>query len=545
MANMNKYCLATKSLTSIIFIVAGFTIYFLLCSPNDLDFGINWNMFDSILIFPLYIIGFIIGLGQKFDVYKSVLVTRDGAGNVTDVKPNDDIIDSMFVGCLMPILQYFLLFPLMMAAVIYYPLMGLVYLFSAIFPYLISAFIVVSIFFAYQCMNRIAVTRMRNFFIPFVAFFFIGIYWLCYTLWVSTSNPVYMKWETIICSVAAGLSVLVFIIIMYAIKDEHTETVQSKEEENDLVNYEPKISSGLVITFVVALLIMVGVYSFKLAYTTPKSSYTTPVQQITTYVANAQTSLSVRSGAGSSYNKIGSIQDGDTVQVYSIDGEWAKIYYNGKTAYVSAKYLAKQSNNQGQENTSISSNNKSKTSTVSSTNQVANISSDTSSKQCPTKVDASKNQSTNAVKSTPIYIPKTKGNISSHNENYDRFFFSKRMKEADKQLMKISNVNSAFQADDLVKGKSIYQGKEGSIKSFLYVEQDNNTQEYLVSYDASGNYISHVLIGELGVYTGTRAYAQIGGNKISVHYAYPSESGTSENSTVTYFISDKLKFVKQ
>ena len=37
---------------------------------------------------------------------------------------------------------------------------------------------------------------------------------------------------------------------------------------------------------------------------------------------------------------LGTLSKGDTVKVYSIDGDWAKISYDGGTAYVAAKYLA-------------------------------------------------------------------------------------------------------------------------------------------------------------------------------------------------------------
>jgi hypothetical protein len=51
------------------------------------------------------------------------------------------------------------------------------------------------------------------------------------------------------------------------------------------------------------------------------------------------TTLNVRSGAGSSYRKIGSLKQNETVEVLEINGDWAKINYNGKNGYVSVDYL--------------------------------------------------------------------------------------------------------------------------------------------------------------------------------------------------------------
>ena len=50
--------------------------------------------------------------------------------------------------------------------------------------------------------------------------------------------------------------------------------------------------------------------------------------------------LNVRSGAGTGYSKIGSVNKGETVIVLSTSGGWSKILYQGtKTGYVSASYL--------------------------------------------------------------------------------------------------------------------------------------------------------------------------------------------------------------
>ena len=62
----------------------------------------------------------------------------------------------------------------------------------------------------------------------------------------------------------------------------------------------------------------------------------------TSYEATAD--LNVRSKASSKGKVCGGISKGDTVKVYSISDGWAKISFDGGTAYVSAKYLAKAGN---------------------------------------------------------------------------------------------------------------------------------------------------------------------------------------------------------
>lgn len=57
------------------------------------------------------------------------------------------------------------------------------------------------------------------------------------------------------------------------------------------------------------------------------------------YTVTAKSGLNIRSGPGTSYSKYGAFAYGAAVSVQEISGGWAKISYNGKTAYVSAEYL--------------------------------------------------------------------------------------------------------------------------------------------------------------------------------------------------------------
>lgn len=57
------------------------------------------------------------------------------------------------------------------------------------------------------------------------------------------------------------------------------------------------------------------------------------------YTVTAKSGLNIRSGPGTSYSKYGAFAYGAAVSVQEISGGWAKISYNGKTAYVAAEYL--------------------------------------------------------------------------------------------------------------------------------------------------------------------------------------------------------------
>ena len=59
----------------------------------------------------------------------------------------------------------------------------------------------------------------------------------------------------------------------------------------------------------------------------------------TTKYVSASVGLNVRSGAGTSYSKLGKLEYKEKVTVLSTSNGWSKINYNGKTGYVDSSYL--------------------------------------------------------------------------------------------------------------------------------------------------------------------------------------------------------------
>ncbi|MBE6983636.1 MAG: hypothetical protein E7435_05065 [Ruminococcaceae bacterium] len=71
------------------------------------------------------------------------------------------------------------------------------------------------------------------------------------------------------------------------------------------------------------------------------SSYIKVADSSTASVATNNSPLNVRSGAGTSYKRIGSLARGTKIVVLSSSGSWSKVLYNGtKTGYVSKQYLS-------------------------------------------------------------------------------------------------------------------------------------------------------------------------------------------------------------
>ena len=63
-----------------------------------------------------------------------------------------------------------------------------------------------------------------------------------------------------------------------------------------------------------------------------------------TYVVTAEPSLNIRSGAGTNFASLGKLYKNEQVDVYLIEGKWAKIIYNNKVGYIHSDYIRKVNN---------------------------------------------------------------------------------------------------------------------------------------------------------------------------------------------------------
>lgn len=149
--------------------------------------------------------------------------------------------------------------------------------------------------------------------------------------------------------------------------------------------------------------------------------------------------------------------------------------------------------------------------------------------------------STSATATTDLNIPKVKG-VMSLRDNYNQHDKRTRITQADRLALKInmikgSDFDTKWTNKQLSKGKLIYQGKEGKLQTILFIENDHASAEYLVSYDAKGNYVDCIRIGFIHAYGGDRGETTIQGNQVNAHF---SAEGSLYR---TYKITPQLKFV--
>ena len=80
------------------------------------------------------------------------------------------------------------------------------------------------------------------------------------------------------------------------------------------------------------------VYNGKKGYIFSKDTFGHAAKEETRSVRIAK-SGNVRLGPGTEYAKLGALKKGKMIAYYGTEGEWAKIEYNGKTAYTLAAFL--------------------------------------------------------------------------------------------------------------------------------------------------------------------------------------------------------------
>ncbi|MGN1234570.1 MAG: NlpC/P60 family protein [Christensenellaceae bacterium] len=75
--------------------------------------------------------------------------------------------------------------------------------------------------------------------------------------------------------------------------------------------------------------------------TAPSVEETVPTVRKKTYLSVNASNLHVRSGAGTGYSSLGTVQKGEYLAYYGKSGDWMETRYLGKVAFVSASYVKK------------------------------------------------------------------------------------------------------------------------------------------------------------------------------------------------------------
>ena len=521
---MKHISLYKKLLTFLLIVLAcyaGLAGYYMLASGAGIDFRINWNIFDSILMGPLYVVGLIGSLGMKFSSYIPWIRTEYSDGTV-EYERDHDIIENLFASIVLPLLNYLVIGPLVIAAMIYYPIMVLIYLFGKIFPYLIIAFFVLTLILFFKCGKKLIIRENRLLSIPFVAILFVGVLWLLYYLWVPSSEEsiglINMTSIGVICVI---INFFIYLSIWEKKKKEVPEDQSLPESQLELDGKEvTKISKAFIITYIGSFLFILGIYGFKAADSYSSDSNDVEEAAIIDTFGEYTVSgdnLNVRSGAGTSYSKIGVLSKGEKIQILDMAGNWAKINYKGSVGYVSMEFLLPEIDSK----------------VVISPEKKKPIGDS----------DLDVVPPSGGKQALLSEIPEQTGVFSSLEFSTDKES-RKRITPAERRTLKIDDISQylsiALPTEQISSGIVIYQGSNGTIRTILNIMPDHAVFEYLVSYNEDNEVIACMEIGEIMYYAGDKMYTSFGGNKFTIHY---NCCGIETVHTV-YRITPGLEFVK-
>lgn len=137
-----NYHIAGYIVAALITLTGLFLIYEVL-STNSLTFKANWNLFKSPLGSLCLFVGFVLAIANwgKFGHWSGtpVIETRERvSGKLIKREENYDITEQIFGKLILPLLGHFIFEPIIYAAIIYYPIQGIIALVGAIFPYILS-----------------------------------------------------------------------------------------------------------------------------------------------------------------------------------------------------------------------------------------------------------------------------------------------------------------------------------------------------------------------------------------------------------------------
>lgn len=157
----------------------------------------------------------------------------------------------------------------------------------------------------------------------------------------------------------------------------------------------------------------------------------------------------------------------------------------------------------------------------------------------------------------PVYIPRSGSLIRNSEEPTYNFLGNSSLTFEQRQLMKLDEINigpdfKTIPLENLFPGKTYYEGDNGVLKSFIYVDRDKKVQEFLISFDVQGNYVDCIEIGLMVSGSDEKKYAVIANNKLSIFESHvsktlkkASDNGDEEEVIVTeYYINPHLQFQK-
>lgn len=148
-----------------------YAIYTVWASDINWGFKINWNCFKSPLFPVLAIVGFFLQFFNWQHTSTETWVGRKKWNGDVEWEKSDDIMDSLFGGCLWPILSHLIIIPCVYGAIMWYAIMGLLHVLGKMSPLLISLLIAAVVFFFYKIANSYVTQKYRVFFLIGFALF--------------------------------------------------------------------------------------------------------------------------------------------------------------------------------------------------------------------------------------------------------------------------------------------------------------------------------------------------------------------------------------
>lgn len=156
------YQKAVVVLTVVLGLLGVYTVYTVFTTDIEWGFKINWNCFKSPFFPVLAVIGFFLQfLNWQHMSMESWIGTKGPNDSDYKWERNHDIIESMFGGCLVPLLSHLLIIPCLYGAAMWYAIMGLVHVLGKLSPFFITALVAALIFFYYRWTTGFSAHKYR------------------------------------------------------------------------------------------------------------------------------------------------------------------------------------------------------------------------------------------------------------------------------------------------------------------------------------------------------------------------------------------------
>jgi hypothetical protein len=151
---------------------------------------------------------------------------------------------------------------------------------------------------------------------------------------------------------------------------------------------------------------------------------------------------------------------------------------------------------------------------------------------------------------SPIYLPLTKSLFNKPDISENSFLNKPHLTQSQWEHFKIEetkigNNMKNVPVENLMQGKLYYQGENGKLESFLYLDAKKRIYEYMISYDPKGNCVDCIEIGFFYPETGEKKYASISNHKLLIYeLLLAKQSDKIEETVKEYSISPQMQFLK-